>query len=258
MSDETTRFYDWLAGRYNAVYADWEGSVRRQAAALDGVIRAALGAGPHRVLDCTCGIGTQALGLAELGYGVRGTDLSPASIDRARGEAARRGLAVRFDVADVRSLSLGSEPAFDVVLSADNALPHLTTAGALRAALDRMVLHARPGGLFLASIRDYDTLLADRPHGTSPTVTGAPGARRITFQTWSWPDDGDVYELELFVMQESGDGVWRTESRRAHYRALRRETLGGMLEDAGLCDVHWILPAESGFFQPLVTARIRT
>src|SRR5262245_16408378 len=39
-----------------------------------------------RPLDCACGIGTQAIGLATLGFVVEGSDPSAASIDRARRE----------------------------------------------------------------------------------------------------------------------------------------------------------------------------
>jgi 2-polyprenyl-3-methyl-5-hydroxy-6-metoxy-1,4-benzoquinol methylase len=57
-------------------------------------------------LDCTCGIGTQALGLAALGYSVVGTDISTEAIRRARTEAETRGLNAQFRVADLRSLSV--------------------------------------------------------------------------------------------------------------------------------------------------------
>lgn len=80
-------FYDELADRYDLLYADWRASTARQGRALDALLTAGLGPGPHRVLDSACGIGTQALGLAALGHRVTGTDLSPGSVAR----AARRG-----------------------------------------------------------------------------------------------------------------------------------------------------------------------
>jgi 2-polyprenyl-3-methyl-5-hydroxy-6-metoxy-1,4-benzoquinol methylase len=55
-------------------------------------------------LDCTCGIGTQALPLARLGYRVTGTDISPAAVKRARAEATMRGLDADFKVSDVRDV----------------------------------------------------------------------------------------------------------------------------------------------------------
>ena len=40
------------------------------------------------MLDCACGIGTQALGLAAVGYEMEGSDISSGEIDRAQREAA--------------------------------------------------------------------------------------------------------------------------------------------------------------------------
>ncbi|MFJ3923592.1 hypothetical protein [Streptomyces sp. NPDC090022] len=61
-------FYDRLSARYHLMYADWDASTARQSRALDALLTAALGPGPHTVLDNACGIGTQALGLAAHGH----------------------------------------------------------------------------------------------------------------------------------------------------------------------------------------------
>lgn len=244
-------FYDGLADDYHCVYADWESSVRRQGEALDRLVRERLGEGPHRVLDCTCGIGTQSLGLAALGHAVVGTDASERSIERARVEARRRGLDIRFEVADVRTLSV-DPGGFDVVLSADNSLPHLTHESDLRAALARMVEQLRAGGLLVASTRDYDEVVERRPVATPPVPSGRPGARRVTFQLWSWEEDGRAYGLELFVLREAPDGSWRADVHRARYRAILRAELAEALRRVGLRSVEWTMPEESGFFQPLV------
>jgi len=251
--DATAEFYDGLAGDYHLVYADWEASVRRQATALDRIIRQHAGESARRVLDCTCGIGTQAIGLAALGYTVTGTDLSPRSIARARAETEKRGLDARFEVADLRTLNVPGEP-FDVVLSADNALPHLLSAADLTGGLRRMIAHLRPGGLLIASIRDYDAILEDPPAATSPVVTGESGRRRVTFQLWHWDPDGRTYDLELFVLREEPAGGWQADVHRARYRALRREELGERLRELGMIRVRWILPESSGFFQAVVLA----
>ena len=79
-------FYDELADDYHLIYADWEASIRRQGDALDALI----GQDRAVVLDCSCGIGTQAIGLALRGHRVTGTDLSPRAAARAAREATRR------------------------------------------------------------------------------------------------------------------------------------------------------------------------
>lgn len=84
-------FYDGFAADYHLVYGDdWESAVERHGEALARLIR---GLRPEAldVLDCSCGIGTQAIGLARRGYRVHGTDLSPRRRARpGRGGAARR------------------------------------------------------------------------------------------------------------------------------------------------------------------------
>jgi methylase of polypeptide subunit release factors len=46
------------------------------------------------VLDCACGLGTQAIGLARRGCTVHATDLSPAAIARAARDAESFGAAL--------------------------------------------------------------------------------------------------------------------------------------------------------------------
>src|SRR5262245_2330789 len=96
------RFYDELAPFYHLIFQDWDATIRRQAEALDGIIRERWGDGRLSILDVACGIGTQALGLAALGHRVTASDISSGAVERATREAAARGLAVRFSVADIR------------------------------------------------------------------------------------------------------------------------------------------------------------
>jgi 2-polyprenyl-3-methyl-5-hydroxy-6-metoxy-1,4-benzoquinol methylase len=83
-------FYAGLTQLYHLIYEDWDASMQRQATALDAILREVWGAGRVSVLDLSCGIGTQALGLAKLGYAVTASDLSPAEVARARAEAGNR------------------------------------------------------------------------------------------------------------------------------------------------------------------------
>jgi ubiquinone/menaquinone biosynthesis C-methylase UbiE len=72
---------------------------------------------PITILDCACGIGTQARGLAKVGFRVTGTDFSPRAIERARAEALERGLDLRLYVADMLYLNAVPETGFDAVIS---------------------------------------------------------------------------------------------------------------------------------------------
>lgn len=69
--DSTAQFYDALASAYHFIFPDWQQSARKQGAILHQLIQS-LDAGTVETLwDCTCGIGTQALGLAEYHYASR-------------------------------------------------------------------------------------------------------------------------------------------------------------------------------------------
>ncbi|MCX4399182.1 class I SAM-dependent methyltransferase [Streptomyces sp. NBC_00053] len=247
-------FYDELADDYHLIYPDWNASIRRQGNALDALI----GQDRAAVLDCSCGIGTQAIGLAMRGHHVIGTDLSPRAAARAAREAARRSLSLRTAVADMRRLPF-PDGRFDTVVCADNSLPHLLTEQDARTALAEMHRVLRPSGLLLASTRPYDDLVRDRPASTPPQVHriadhADDGERAVTFQLWHWHDDGEHYDLEHFQLLPA-DGEWRVQVRRTTYWALGRDRLTGLAAEAGFVDLGWRMPQETGFFQPLLVAR---
>lgn len=254
MDDSVRAFYDELADDFHLLFADWRGSVRRQAVVLDGLVRAELGDGRRAILDCACGIGTQAIGLALLGHRVHGTDLSPRAVARAERAAAAVGAGMSFGVADLRTLAEEVAGTFEVVLACDNALPHLPDDEALGLAVAHMGAKLRTGGLFLASIRDYDRLARERPRTEGPRVFDDAEGRRIAFQVWDWAADGTGYRVHQFLVRQAGDG-WRTDHVETVYRALSRADLDRVLRRAGLREVRWHEPEESGFFQPIVTAR---
>uniref|UniRef100_A0AAU2JN98 Class I SAM-dependent methyltransferase n=1 Tax=Streptomyces sp. NBC_00049 TaxID=2903617 RepID=A0AAU2JN98_9ACTN len=250
---DTRGFYDELADRYDLLYADWDASMARQGRALDVLLTAALGPGPHAVLDNACGIGTQSMGLAALGHRVTGTDLSPASAARAAREAGRRALALPVAAADMRALPF-ADASFDAVVCADNALPHLLTAEDVHAALAETLRVLRPGGLLLLSTRPYAELRRTRPQSEAPRVrTGAEG-RTVSFQLWHWHDDGERYDLELFQLLPTGD-TWTTRTSSATYWALPEERTADFARRAGFHEPRWHAPADTGFHQPVLAAR---
>src|SRR5690606_37755658 len=130
------------------------------------------------------------IGLARLGHDVRGTDLSGAAVMRARREAERLGARLRIGVADMRSLSGYVAGPFEVVCALDNALPHLLTDDELTTALREIAAVLAPGGWFVASLRDYDRLIAEQPRTTPLQLFAEPGGYRALFQIWQWREGG--------------------------------------------------------------------
>ena len=90
---------------------------------------------------------------------------------------------------------------FDVVLAADNALPHLLSAEDLAQAIRAIARKLRPDGLLVASIRDYDEALRTRPAIGPVRVIRDDGGRRTVHQIWEWLDERR-YRVHLHVTRE--------------------------------------------------------
>ena len=252
MAERILSFYEPLADHYHLIFDDWNKAIERQARILNPLL-AAQGCGhPLKILDCACGIGTQALGFASFGHRVVASDLSRAAVNRATREAEKRALDISFHVSDMTSLTEIADRDFDVVAALDNALPHLTP-GQLVCAIRAVASKLKPNGLFIASIRDYDTLILQRPAMQAPALYGSEGERRIVHQVWDWIDEAR-YTLHLFITSQSGQ-AWTNQHFTSEYRALQRSELSMVLQSTGFRDVRWLMPAESGFYQPLVLAR---
>jgi SAM-dependent methyltransferase len=247
----TAAFYDALAPFYHLNYADWEAGIQRQAAALDAVLRSRGGLlPPADLLDAACGIGTQSLGLAALGYRVSGSDLSAEAIERARGEAAERTLPIEFSVADMRSVDVHHGREFDAVLACDNALPHLLDDGEILVALRAFHRCTRPGGLCLVSVRDYASDVREGVQALTPVVHPVDGGRSIVFQVWEF--SGQVYETSLYLVDDRHDAEPHVRVLRARYFAVTLRVLQRLMEAAGFVDVERL---DEPFYQPLLVGR---
>jgi glycine/sarcosine N-methyltransferase len=250
-------FYDNLAEEYHLIFEDWNNAVLWQGEVLDQFIRSKLSHSKMNIslLDCSCGIGTQAIGLAKIGYKVTATDLSPVSIARAKKEAETSNVDISFGVADFRSLENDVNGVFNVVLSADNAISHLLRDEDLLLAAQNMFSKLNDDGVFLVTLKDYDQLIREKPTATQPRIFDK--GNRIVFQIWDWYNDTKIYTLHHFIMQKI-NGEWRTKQNKTKYRALLRSELSEVLSNVGFSEIEWYMPEESGYYQPFVSARKKT
>jgi len=252
MSTDTAGFYDDLAEHYHLIFEDWSRSIERQAGVLGPLLENKLARGPLKILDCACGIGTQAIGMAQRGHTVIASDLSKAAVRRAAREARKLGLDIKFHVADMRDLSVLPKSDFDAVLVGDNSLPHLLSDEDLRQALESISIRLKPGGVLLATIRDYDSLLSTRPSFQGPAFYSEKETRRIVHQVWDW--DGNEYEVHLYLTWKSAS-LWTSKHYASRYRAITRAELTQSLESHGFNEVEWLMPEATTFYQPIVLAR---
>ena len=246
----TQSFYDNLASDYDKLFLDWQAAVREQAEMLDAMFAVYGFDRSARVLDCACGIGTQAIGLAALGYQVTASDISDGELKQARERAEKNGVDIRFEHADFRALSRVFHEPFDIVMAMDNALPHMLTENDLKKALRSMIGRLAPDGMLVASIRDYDALLKSKPPYSPPYIHCTERGQRVSFQTWQW--SGDIYQLTQYIIED--EETLRTSKFVCEYRATRRDEMTKLLLQCGCRSVIWSFPEETGFYQPIVIA----
>ncbi|MBE6754613.1 MAG: class I SAM-dependent methyltransferase [Ruminococcaceae bacterium] len=247
----TQTFYDNLASQYDKLFLDWQSTTKEQAAMLEGLFSAQGFDKSAHILDCACGIGTQAVGLAMLGYSVTASDISEAELAEAQKRAEKNKVQIRFEKADFRALSDTFDERFDIVIAMDNALPHMLTADALKCAITSITDRVAEGGIFVASIRDYDALLEAKPPYSPPYIHKTCKGQRVSFQTWEW--NGDNYKLIQYIIDD--EDTLYTGRFECEYRATRRGEMTELLLASGCREAVWLFPEETGFYQPIVIAR---
>lgn len=244
------KFYDSMASHYDKLFLDWDKTTEEQAAFLDSIFRENGFGICSRVLDCACGIGTQTVGLARMGYDITASDISEGALTQAKGRASEKGLEIRFEKADFRTLSDTFDEKFDIVIAMDNALPHMLTAEDLNNAVQSIVNQLKSGGIFVASIRDYDTLLKIKPPYSPPYIHKTDVGKRVSFQTWEW--EKDSYRLTQYIIDDENN--LQISKFDCEYRAVRRDEPTNLLLTHGCSNVEWKTPEETGFYQPVVIA----
>lgn len=249
--DITQKFYNELASQYDKLFLDWQATTHEQAVILDKIFCQSGFDRTATVLDCACGIGTQAVGLAGLGYSVTASDISDEELVEAKKRAQKNCVNIRFEHADFCALAETFSDPFDIIICMDNALPHMLSGNALASAIESIVNQMAQGGRFVASIRDYDALLKRKPPYSPPYIHKTEKGQRVSFQTWDW--EGDHYKLVQYIIDDND--VLQVSKFACEYRGTRRDEITELLCANGCREVNWLFPEETGFYQPIVVAR---
>jgi SAM-dependent methyltransferase len=242
-----SQFYDQLSAFYHLIYVDWEGSIIRQSNNLESIIQEFWGDQIKTVLDVSCGIGTQTIGLAQKGFQLTASDLSASSIDRAKQEALKRDLKIDFSVADMREAHDHHGNSYDLIICCDNSIPHLLSDADILKAFEQFYQCIRPGGGCLISVRDYAAMnlqgVQVHPYGTRVENN----CRYLIFQVWEF--QGSVYDLSMYFVKDDGSANCQTTVLRSKYYAITIDRLIELLIKAGFEQVKRL---DDRFFQPII------
>ena len=119
---------------------------------------------------------------------------------------------------EIRILSDTFAEKFDIVIAMDNALPHMLSSNDLEKAIKSIANQIKRNGIFVASIRDYDSLLMEKPPYSPPYINKMDKGQRVSFQTWVWKDDN--YKLTQYIIDDEEN--LQVSKFECEYRATRR------------------------------------
>ncbi len=214
-------FYQELSRHYDDIFAVDQAEMRFIAALLEGA---------RHLLDIGCGTGNRTEHLAAPGRRIIGIDLDEGMIARAKAKKAAGLNGIDYDVLDMTEIDKKFKgTAFDGMVCLGNTLVHLPVEG-----ISRMIGKAHAllvdGGLLVIQILNYDRIL-DNGICTLPDID----TKQATFtRAYSRACDG-LHFLTSLRLKECG----RVFHNDIILFPLRRNTLAGMLADAGFHTPDW-------------------
>lgn len=193
----------------------------------------------ERVLDVPCGFGRIANRLAERGCEVVGIDRNPDYLQRARRDAAERGVDADYRQGDMRELE--AEGAFDVVVNWFTSFGYFDD-DTNHDVLARFRRALAPRGRLVLDVPNRDRLVASVTAQDGRTTTVVDRGELIVVDEVELSRDGARSEADRMVIRDG-------QVRRMHFsvRLFTLPELTSWLQDAGLATIDAYGPAGEAF-----------
>ncbi|MGW0804870.1 methyltransferase domain-containing protein [Nonomuraea sp. NPDC002799] len=230
-------YYRDLAADYHWIFPDRTvvppGVIGGTSSGSGSLIEDVVGALPPgaRVLDCACGIGTDAMALAHRGLRVTGSDGSPAMVEQAQ----RRVPGVEFLTCLWQDLPTTMKEPFDLVTCLGNSLVHTGSHDAMVAALAAMRRVVTPGGTLIVDSRNWEQLYRERPRiQPAGEFRERDGVRSLCVYVWTIPADfAEPCLAEVVLLLERPDGSVTHRRYPIDFQPFTPDDLRARLEEAG-------------------------
>jgi SAM-dependent methyltransferase len=167
-------------------------------------IATARGAGGP-VLEIACGTGRILLPIAQAGVDIDGLDAAPAMIARLKAKAGAAGLALRAEVADMRSFEMGRR--YRLAFCAFNGFAHCETVADQLACLRAAHRHLEPGGALVLHMSYPGPAYWAEPEGKAVLEheVARPGGGKV--QMWD-----DRRKDVVAQRQDSAVEIWELDA----------------------------------------------
>ena len=164
------------------------------------------------------GGGREAIPLARMGFRVMGVDYVAAMVERAKENAARRGISIEGLVQEISRLDV-PESAYDVVWLSRAMYSCVPTRARRVRMVQRIARALRPGGLFLCQ---FHWRPAPRPVGKGALVRKLAAACTLGNLAY---EEGDILWLNVeFVHEFSSEDAIRSELEEGGLSVVRVKT----------------------------------
>jgi glycine/sarcosine N-methyltransferase len=217
--------YHWLVG--DQILAG-ESFLARHRSLFDSLSASA------RILDCACGIGSAAIGLARCGYQVTASDASGSMVTEAERRARAAAVDIRFVTCQWEDLPGQFQDPFDLVLCIGNSISHTPNRCVILRALAAMRAVLKSDGALLVDSRNWEKMRREQVRVTLPdSVVERDGMQCMPLRLWDHQIDWNApHRLELFLIFEQEKQV----SFRRYmltYRPVRYLELRACIEEVG-------------------------
>jgi glycine/sarcosine N-methyltransferase len=187
------------------------------------------------VLDCACGIGTDALALAQRGFTVTATDGSSSMVARASERLAASGRQVTVLQSQWQDLPAKLAGRFELALCLGNAIVHTGSTPAMVESLASIRDVLAPGGRLIVDSRNWELMYSSWPRIiTAPQVRERHGLRCASLYIWTIPESFDrPCQAEIVFLFENQAGELSHHRYELTFQPFSHAGLRKAVESAG-------------------------
>ena len=226
--------YEWLFQDDAVGSANTFGASSRGNADLLETVLGALPPGAQ-ILDCSCGIGADAMALVRRGFAVTASDGSSSMVAEARRRSAQFGIELNVSQARWQDLPTQIPGPFDLVLCLGNSIVHSGSRATMIENLRAIKQVLSPAGVLVVDSRNWELIYETKPRIVTRHTVERRGRRCLSLYIWTVPADFRMpCRAEIVLLFD--DGTPEVSHRRhvIDFTPFRHADLRDALAAAGL------------------------